>query len=123
MADAAICAGNQDCFLCDLHTISFLDSRLFFAAPFLTLYWVKPAGRSKFIGSARFFWVASRGHVSGHASLDLTTGEVIRGTIQEETNETLTSIGKVIREAGCTFDDIVKYTCFLLALKTLMGLS
>ncbi|MGO8718779.1 MAG: RidA family protein [Acidobacteriaceae bacterium] len=52
-------------------------------------------------------------YVSGHASLDLKTGEVIRGTIGEETNVTLTSIGKVLREAGCTFDDVVKCTCYL----------
>lgn len=29
-------------------------------------------------------------YVSGHASLNLRTGEVIRGTVQEETNHTLT---------------------------------
>lgn len=52
-------------------------------------------------------------YVSGHASLDLKTGEVIRGTIGEETSITLTSIGKVLREAGCTFDDVVKCTCYL----------
>jgi 2-iminobutanoate/2-iminopropanoate deaminase len=38
---------------------------------------------------------------------------VIRGTIQEETNHTLNSIGKVLEEAGCSFDDVVKCTCFL----------
>ena len=52
-------------------------------------------------------------YVSGHASLDLKTGEVISGTIAEETNHTLTSIGKVLSEAGCTFDDVVKCTCYL----------
>jgi|SRR6185437_196195 len=52
-------------------------------------------------------------YVSGHASLNLRTGEVIRGTIQEETNLTLTSIGKVLEEAGCSFDDVVKCTCYL----------
>jgi len=52
-------------------------------------------------------------YVSGHASLNLRTGEVVRGTIQEETNNTLTSIGKVLEEAGCSFDDVVKCTCYL----------
>lgn len=51
--------------------------------------------------------------VSGHASLNLKTGEVIHGTIAEETNTTLTSIGKVLSEADCTFDDVVKCTCYL----------
>jgi 2-iminobutanoate/2-iminopropanoate deaminase len=52
-------------------------------------------------------------YVSGHASLNLRTGEVIRGTIQQETNHTLSSIGKVLKEAGCSFDDVVKCTCYL----------
>jgi 2-iminobutanoate/2-iminopropanoate deaminase len=52
-------------------------------------------------------------YVSGHASLNLRTGEVICGTVQEETNHTLTSIGKVLKEAGCSFDDVVKCTCYL----------
>ena len=38
---------------------------------------------------------------------------MIRGTIGEETNVTLTSIGKVLRESGCTFEDVVKCTCYL----------
>jgi 2-iminobutanoate/2-iminopropanoate deaminase len=52
-------------------------------------------------------------YVSGHASLNLRTGKVIHGTIQEQTNHTLTSIGKVLKEAGCSFDDVVKCTCYL----------
>jgi 2-iminobutanoate/2-iminopropanoate deaminase len=52
-------------------------------------------------------------YVSGHASLDLKTGEAIRGTTGEETRTTLTSIGKVLKEAGCTFADVVKCTCYL----------
>jgi 2-iminobutanoate/2-iminopropanoate deaminase len=51
--------------------------------------------------------------VSGHASQDLRTGEVISGTIGEETNRTLTSISKVLSEAGCGLDDVVKCTCYL----------
>ena len=52
-------------------------------------------------------------YVSGHASQDLRTGEVISGSTGEETNRSLASIGKVLREAGCTFDDVVKCTCYL----------
>ena len=47
------------------------------------------------------------GYVSGHASLDLKTGQVIGGSIEEETGVTLSSIGKVLKEAGCTFEDVV----------------
>ena len=52
-------------------------------------------------------------YVSGHASQDLATGEVISGSIGEETSRTLASIGKVLKEAGGTFDDVVKCTCYL----------
>jgi len=52
-------------------------------------------------------------YVSGHASQDLSTGQVISGSISEETSHTLLSIGKLLNEAGCTFDDVVKCTCYL----------
>lgn len=51
--------------------------------------------------------------VSGHASQNLTTGEVISGTTAEETTRTLESLGKVLKQAGCTFDDVVKCSCHL----------
>ncbi len=51
--------------------------------------------------------------VSGHASQDLKTGAVISGTTGEETARTLASIAKVLKEAGCTLDDVVKCTCYL----------
>jgi 2-iminobutanoate/2-iminopropanoate deaminase len=51
--------------------------------------------------------------VSGHASQNLKTGEVISGSTAEETRRTLESIGKVLKEAGCTFEDVVKCTCHL----------
>lgn len=51
--------------------------------------------------------------VSGHAAQDLRTGEVIHGTIEEETRLTLSHIGKVLKEGGCGFEDVVKSTCHL----------
>ena len=52
-------------------------------------------------------------YVSGHASQDLNTGDVISGSVGEETSRTLASIGKVLDQAGCTFDDIVKCTVYV----------
>lgn len=52
-------------------------------------------------------------YVSGHAAQDLRTGEMVHGSIEEETRLTLTHIGGVLTEAGCTFDDVVKCTCHL----------
>ena len=52
-------------------------------------------------------------YVSGQGPLDLASGEVVRGTIEEETRLTLSHVGKVLQAAGMTFDDVVKCTCHL----------
>lgn len=51
--------------------------------------------------------------VSGQGPLDLKTGQVIHGTIEEETRLTMQHVGKVLAAAGCTFADVVKSTCHL----------
>ena len=52
-------------------------------------------------------------YISGQGPLDLVTGEVLEGTVEEETRVTLQHIGKVLAAAGCGFDDVVKCTCHL----------
>lgn len=51
--------------------------------------------------------------ISGQGPLNLSTGEVIHGTIEEETLLTLSHIKKVIEAAGGTIDDIMKCTVHL----------
>ena len=51
--------------------------------------------------------------VSGHASQNLATGAAVHGTVEEETRLALSHVGKILKEAGCTFDDVVKCTCHL----------
>jgi 2-iminobutanoate/2-iminopropanoate deaminase len=51
--------------------------------------------------------------ISGHAAQNLATGEVVHGTIEEETRLTLSHIEKVLAQAACTFGDVVKCTCHL----------
>lgn len=51
--------------------------------------------------------------VSGQGPLDLTTGEVKRGTIEEETLLTLSHVKVIIEAAGGTVDDILKCTVHL----------
>jgi 2-iminobutanoate/2-iminopropanoate deaminase len=51
--------------------------------------------------------------VSGQGPLDLASGEVLRGTVEEETRATLANIDKILRAAGCTSADVVKCTCHL----------
>lgn len=52
-------------------------------------------------------------YVSGQGPLDLKTGKVVEGSIEEETRLTLSHIGKILEAAGATFDDVVKCTCHL----------
>lgn len=51
--------------------------------------------------------------ISGQGPLDLRTGEVIHGTIEEETFLTLSHIKKIIEAANGTIDDIIKCTVHL----------
>jgi 2-iminobutanoate/2-iminopropanoate deaminase len=57
-------------------------------------------------------------YISGHGPLNLVTGEVQRGTVEEETRLTLEHIGKVLAAAGMTFADVVKCTCHLSDINT-----
>jgi 2-iminobutanoate/2-iminopropanoate deaminase len=52
-------------------------------------------------------------YISGQGPLNLVTGEVIHGTIEEETLLTLSHIKKIVEEAGGSIDDIVKCTVHL----------
>jgi len=52
-------------------------------------------------------------YVSGQASIDMATGKVVHGTIEEETKLTLEHIGKILEAAGFGFNDVVKCTCHL----------
>ena len=52
-------------------------------------------------------------YISGQGPLDLKSGEVVRGSIEEETHLTLSHIGRILEAAGMTFSDVVKCTCHL----------
>jgi 2-iminobutanoate/2-iminopropanoate deaminase len=51
--------------------------------------------------------------VSGQGPVDLSTGKVIHGTIEEETLHTLSHIKKIVEAAGGSIEDIVKCTVHL----------
>ena len=51
--------------------------------------------------------------ISGQAALDMSTGKVVRGSIEEETKLTLEHIGKILGAAGFGFEDVVKCTVHL----------
>jgi 2-iminobutanoate/2-iminopropanoate deaminase len=51
--------------------------------------------------------------ISGQGPLDLVTGEVVHGTIEDETRRTLEHIGKILEAGGMSLEDVVKCTCHL----------
>jgi 2-iminobutanoate/2-iminopropanoate deaminase len=52
-------------------------------------------------------------YISGQGPLDLATGEIVYGTIEEETILTLSHIKKIVQAAGGTMDNIIKCTVHL----------
>jgi 2-iminobutanoate/2-iminopropanoate deaminase len=52
-------------------------------------------------------------YISGQGPLDMNTGKVVEGTIEEQTRLTLDHVSKILKAAGATLDDVVKCTCHL----------
>lgn len=52
-------------------------------------------------------------YVSGQVALDPDTGKLIEGDITAQTHQVLRNIKAVLEEAGYTFADVVKSTCYL----------
>jgi 2-iminobutanoate/2-iminopropanoate deaminase len=59
--------------------------------------------------------VATSGLVflSGQIPLDPATGELVKGTIAEETNRVLDNLAAVLAASGCSFANVVRTTIFL----------
>ena len=51
--------------------------------------------------------------VSGTAPADPTTGNLVEGTIQEQTRQCLTNIAAILQEAGSSLDQVVSATVIL----------
>src|SRR3954451_16004945 len=52
-------------------------------------------------------------YISGQGPPDMRTGEIVPGSVEDQTRVTLSHIGKILEAAGCAFDDVVKCTCHL----------
>lgn len=50
---------------------------------------------------------------AGQGAIDPTTGEVMTGSVEEETRRTLRNVGALLDAAGASFADVVKTTVFL----------
>jgi len=52
-------------------------------------------------------------YISGQVPLDPETMKVVEGGIQEQTLQVMKNIGAILEEAGYSYTDVVKSTCFL----------
>ncbi|HEV8699258.1 MAG TPA: RidA family protein [Candidatus Limnocylindrales bacterium] len=50
---------------------------------------------------------------AGQGAIDAATGDILIGTVEEETERTLRNLGAVLDAAGVGFADVVKTTVFL----------
>ena len=52
-------------------------------------------------------------YASGQIPIDPATGEIRGGEITEQAQQVMENVGAILEEAGYTFGDVVKTTCFL----------
>jgi len=50
---------------------------------------------------------------SGQVPLDPGTGELVEGSVADQTSRAMENLGAVLGEAGSSFDDVVKVTAYL----------
>jgi len=50
---------------------------------------------------------------SGQLGIDPVTGDIVKGTIQDETRQALNNLKAVLEAAGATLNDVVKTTVFI----------
>lgn len=62
-------------------------------------------------------------YCSGQVPLSPTTGEVVGSDITEQTEQACQNITAVLKEAGYTFDDVIKTTCFLTTMEHFAGFN
>jgi 2-iminobutanoate/2-iminopropanoate deaminase len=51
--------------------------------------------------------------ISGQVAINPETGKVVEGGIREQTTQVMKNIGEILKEAGYSYDDVVKTTCLL----------
>ena len=53
-------------------------------------------------------------YVSGQGPIDVATGKVVVGTIEEEVRLTLRNLGDVLKAGGCSYSDVIRCTVHLI---------
>ncbi|NCA84810.1 MAG: RidA family protein [Clostridia bacterium] len=59
--------------------------------------------------------IEHNGHlfISGQIPIDPATGKIVEGGIKEQTEQVMKNIGAILKEAGYSYDHVVKSTCLL----------
>lgn len=52
-------------------------------------------------------------YISGQIAIDPSTSELIKTDIEAETNQVMKNLGEILKNAGLTFEDIVKCSVFV----------
>ncbi len=52
-------------------------------------------------------------YCSGQIGIDPEINAIVEGGIEKETNQVIKNIENVLKEAGFSFNDVIKTTCFL----------
>lgn len=52
-------------------------------------------------------------YISGQIAIDQSTGEIVDGTIEDETHQVMKNIGHILNEAGATYEHILKCSVFV----------
>ena len=50
---------------------------------------------------------------SGQIPINPVAGNIVEGGIREQARQVMMNLGEVLKEAGCTYEQAVKTTCFL----------
>lgn len=56
-------------------------------------------------------------YASGQIPVNPATGEIVGDTIEAQAEQVMKNVGAVLKEAGMTFEDVVKTTCFISDMK------
>lgn len=52
-------------------------------------------------------------YIAGQIPLDPSIGQIVEGGIKEQTRQVMLNIGAILKEAGYSYDNVVKSTCLL----------
>lgn len=52
-------------------------------------------------------------YCSGQIAIDPASGELVTGSIEEETRQVLKNVGGLLEAAGCGFEDVLKVSVFV----------